>query len=334
MKKIIFITSFRNLIITEKLINPFELLPGINITNNPIIKRRILSKNILHIIGQIEYDHLMREESIVFCEFDSNDLKGLDTSKYLFLLLVWIKQLFRTAWLIKDHCLECDAAYLIKAESKNSRECSNNFLAQRTLLANGKIEPIALGIKELENWRDLHHRIEQRFYEKDSTEFDFFMEKKYLRSARALHFIHSATTSINLAFRIAHYCSALETLFSTDSAELSHKLSERCAFFLGSFGLDKATVFKDIKAAYGVRSKLTHGDSINKKTIEELPGMSQKIDEYLRKIFVILYVENLFVEHIDSAPDKINHIFTEMIFSGKTFIEAASEYKKINSTEI
>lgn len=244
------------------------------------------------------------------------------------MLLLWIKNLFRTAWVIKDHCLECDAAYLIKDRSHKDREYSNNFLAQRTLLANGNAEPIEFSVKELEIWRDLNHKIEERLHTEGSTEFEFFMEKEYLRSARALHFIHNATTSKNLAFRIAHYCSALETLFSTDASELSHKLSERTAFFLGSFGLDKATVFKDIKTAYGVRSKLTHGDSINKKTIEELPSISQKLDEYLRKIFSILYGDDWLVEHIDSAPQKIDYIFSEMIFNSKTFIEAAHEYNK------
>ncbi|AMK79233.1 MULTISPECIES: HEPN domain-containing protein [Methylomonas] len=327
MKKILFVTSFRNLTISGQLQEPFELLPGINITNNPRIKSKILSRNLFRIIGQIEYDHLTQQESIVFCEFDEQELHELDTAQFLLVLLLWIKNLFRTAWILKDHCMECDAAYLIKDWSQKDREYSNNFLAQRTLLANGEIEPIMFSIEELNNWRDLNHKIEERLHAENSGEFDFFMEKEYLRSARALHFIHSATTSRNLAFRIAHYCSALETLFSTDAAELSHKLSERTAFFLGSFGHDKAKVFKEIKAAYGVRSKLTHGDSINKKTIEQLPHISKTLDEYLRQIFAILYGADWAVEHIDSAPKKIDHIFAEMIFNGKTFIEAANEYQ-------
>lgn len=328
MKKILFITSFRNLVLSDQLQEPFELMPGINITNNPRIKNRILSKNLIGIIGQIEYDYLTQQESIVFCEFDEEQLGGLGTSKFLIVLLLWIKNLFRTAWIMKDHCLECDAAYLIKEKSHKDREYSNNFLAQRTMLSNGEVEPIIFSTNELESWRDLNHKIEERLHAEGSTEFEFFMEKEFLRSARALHFIHNATTSKNLAFRIAHYCSALETLFSTDAAELSHKLSERTAFFLGDFGQNKATVFKDIKSAYGIRSKLTHGDSINKKTIEELPSISKKLDEYLRKIFAILYGEDWVVEHIDSAPQKIDYIFNEMIFNGKNFIEGAREYKK------
>lgn len=106
----------------------------------------------------------------------------------------------------------------------------------------------------------------------------FFMEKGYCRSGRALQFIDNARVSTNTGFKVAHYISAFESLFSTNFAELSHKLSERVAFFLGSHGHSKKEVFQNIKVAYGIRSKLVHGDNLSKSKIQKCPEESQVCD--------------------------------------------------------
>lgn len=328
MKKILFITSFRNINLTQSLEEPFELIPGIKITNNSKIKKKLLTPALFGIIGRIEFDHLNRQQEIVFCEFDDIDLHGHSTARFLLILLLWVKNLFRTAWIIKDNCLECDAAYLLKDRSHKDREYSNNFLAQRTLLANGEAREVFFTVDELVQWRDLNNKVEEYLHKSNSTDMAFFMEKEFQRSGRALQFIQNATTSRNLAFRIAHCCSALEALFSTDSAELSHKLSERVAFFLGTCGYNKAIVFKDIKSCYGIRSKLTHGDSISKKLIEDLPEFSAKLDHYLRIIFQALFDERWLVEHFDAPPAKIDHIFNAIIFEDLSIVEAAASFRK------
>ena len=138
-------------------------------------------------------------------------------------------------------------------------------------------------------------------------------------SIPALQFIKSARTAGNLALRIAPYCSAPETIFLTDSAELSHKLAERTAFLLAEFGYPKGEVFRTIKTAYGIRSKLTHGDTIPARTIEELPTLSSTCDGYLRMIFRSLFGKEWLVSRLDVPPEQIEKLFHDLIFEGKRF---------------
>nr|WP_305462904.1 HEPN domain-containing protein [Photobacterium leiognathi] len=87
---------------------------------------------------------------------------------------------------------------------------------------------------------------------------------------------------------MAHYCSAFESLFSTDNSELTHKLSERVAFFLKDFGFNPVEVFDDLKSFYVIRSKVTHGDSLKTNKEQSLSSLSQRCDNYLRVILNII----------------------------------------------
>jgi hypothetical protein len=139
------------------------------------------------------------------------------------------------------------------------------------------------------------------------------MAKEYSRLGRALEFVSSARTAPNLAFKIANYCSALETLFTTDETELAHKLSERVAFFLGERGYRRASVFFTVKGAYGVRSKLVHGSSIKTGEVEGLPTLSVTCDNYLRAIFNSIFESSDLRRTFDSKNEAIENYFSELI---------------------
>jgi hypothetical protein len=196
-------------------------------------------------------------------------------------------------------------------------ELANNFLAQRPFLANGTTIPTTFSLEDLAYWRELEEKLGNYHVQTNSTDLRLFLEKGYARSGRALQFLDSARSSPNLAFRISHSCSALEALFSTDSMELSHKLSERIAFFLGALGYAKIEVFRNMKAAYGIRSKLTHGDTLHKKTVDGLPEVSAICDQYLRAIIQSLFGEQWLVRHIDVAPELIDRSFESLLLEGR-----------------
>jgi hypothetical protein len=319
MSKTILITTFRNLEVSGLTGDSFELTPGISLTNDSAAKSRLLAARLKPTIGQLEFGHLLKADSLVYGTYADQERPELPNEKFLLALIIIISSLFRTAWLIKDHCLECDAAFLVQ-DIPGGFTCSSNFLAQRTLLASGDAAaPTRFSLQELREWRNLHDKISTYFHQADSSERRFFMERDYCRSARALQFVNSARTSTNLALRVTHYCSALEALFLTDSAELSHKLSERAAFFLGEFGYNRNDVFKNIKAAYSIRSKLTHGDALSKRAIDELPNISVLLDSYLRAIFRALFGAEWLVQTFDGPPDRIEAIFNEGILNGKSF---------------
>src|SRR5260370_20164290 len=107
-----YITSFRNLKITEQITGQIELLPGVNITNDSSVKARFLTPEFAKAAGVIETEHLRAETNMVFGEFESSDMGGMPPDSFLLVILLWIDLLLRNAWLVKDHAMECDAAFL------------------------------------------------------------------------------------------------------------------------------------------------------------------------------------------------------------------------------
>ncbi len=117
-----------------------------------------------------------------------------------------------------------------------------------------------------------------------------------------------------MAYKIANYCAAFETMFTTENMELSHKLAERSAYFVKE-EFDKLTTYKQLKKAYGIRSKLTHGASIEKKLVDELPEISIKTDRILRTAFLKIINDEKLIELFDSSNDRIDAFFESLIFA-------------------
>ncbi|MFC5271590.1 hypothetical protein [Adhaeribacter terreus] len=171
--------------------------------------------------------------------------------------------------------------------------------------------------EEIDNFIGFHDKIESYLYGKSSGSVYFMLNKNFSRIGRALLFVKQAREARNLAYKISNYCSAFETLFSTDSAELSHKLSERVAFFMAN-EFNKIETFKTIKKAYSVRSKLTHGDCLEQKQIDLLGELSTSIDNILRSIFNKILTNESLKETFDSPKNKIDSYFEALIFDEKS----------------
>jgi hypothetical protein len=139
------------------------------------------------------------------------------------------------------------------------------------------------------------------------------LNKNFSRVSRGLLFVNQAREARNLAYKISNYCSALETVFSTDSAELSHKLSERIAYFLQN-DFNKLTTFKLIKKAYSVRSKLTHGDTLDHRQIKVLDEISFEIDVILRFSFNKILKDQNLLTIFDSSNNIIDSYFENLLF--------------------
>jgi hypothetical protein len=292
-----------------------ELLPGVNITNDPRVRKKWLTPEFSTVAGAIEASHLQSESNLVFGEFDTDDIKDLPPNGILLVILSWINGLLESAWFIKEHVMTCDAAFL-RAETPSGVSWSSNFLAVRPSFANGysaKEKVIEMSIEGLKEWSKINDLVNGYLYEKESLPHRFMMEKGYSRSGRALRFVAAARQALDLAFKIANYCSALETLFTTESTELAHKLSERVAFFLGERGHNRRAVFTTVKGAYGIRSKLVHGDTLKPSQIEGLPVLSSQCDVYLREILLEIFNSEILKSIFDSHNEAIEEHFSGLI---------------------
>lgn len=309
-----YLTTFRNLKISDEISGHIELLPGVNITNDPRVRRELLTTEFVTVAGSIEAGHLEQASNIVFGEFEPSQLRGGPPEAFLIAILLWISDLFKNAWLLKDHAMECDAVFL-RAPVGESHGWFTNFLASHPTFANGQRRiDLGMSISELQGWSRKHDQVEQYLNEAQSASWKFMMDKGYSRPGRALQFIHAARSASNIAFKLAHYCSALETLFTTESTELAHKLSERVAFFLSQSGNSLHTIFTTVKAAYNIRSKLVHGDTLKPSQVEQLPALSVICDEYLRTTLNLIFDSEDLKAVFDADNKSLENYFSQLIF--------------------
>jgi hypothetical protein len=315
MKAISYVTCLRKLKLMDQISGHVELLPGVNITNDPVVKRKWLTREFATVAGVIEESHLQSESNLVFGEFDADDFKDLPPDGILLVILSWIDALLESAWIITEHVMTCDAAFL-RSETASEVSWSSNFLAPRPSFSVGYSimeKDIRMTVQNLKEWSRIDDLVNGYLCERKSLSSRFMMEKGYSRSGRALRFVAAARRAPDLAFKIANYCSALETLFTTESTELAHKLSERVAFFLGERGYNRRAVFTTIKSAYGVRSKLVHGDTLKPIQTEGLPLLSSQCDVYLREILREIFSSEKLKNLFDSHNEEIEEYFAGLI---------------------
>jgi len=315
MKAVSYVTCFRKLKLTEPISGYVELLPRVNITNDPVVRKKWLTPEFSTVAGLIEATHLNSESNLVFGEFDANEMKDLPPEGMLLAILSWVNGLFDSAWLIKEHVMVCDAAFM-RVETDSEVRWTSNFLAVRPSFSSGysvKEDDIEMSIEDLREWSRIDDLVGGYLCKKSSLPSRFMMEKGYTRSGIALRFVATARQALDLTFKITNYSSALETLFTTESTELAHKLSERVAFFLGERGYNRRTVFATIKSAYGVRSKLVHGDTLKPSLIEDLSVLSAQCDAYLRAILREIFNSENLKGIFDSKNEAIEDYFSSLI---------------------
>jgi|ERR1017187_1735403 hypothetical protein len=109
------------------------------------------------------------------------------------------------------------------------------------------------------------------------------------RIQRCLNLLDHARTVGDIGLRVVMYVSCLETLFSTDTSELAHKLAERVAWFVGEDKTTRMEVFASMKRVYTVRSKVIHGDVPKKGEGEKLVIEAKSADNLLRKVINKIY---------------------------------------------
>jgi hypothetical protein len=135
------------------------------------------------------------------------------------------------------------------------------------------------------------------------------------RTARVSYFLDSARGDRDVAARIAAYCMCFETLFSTDTAGVSHRVAERTALFVGATGTERRAIYQDMKALYAIRSKLVHGSHIKGTALQSAPELSIRGDDYLRRcIRAILGDQTLLELFSGTNTDAIDHYFIERLF--------------------
>ncbi len=124
------------------------------------------------------------------------------------------------------------------------------------------------------------------------------------RVQRAFDFLSLARLSHLLIMKIALFIPVLECLFSGEQGELTQKVSERVAFYLGKTRDQRYLYFETIKDGYNLRSRYIHGDKLEKKhlKIEFQMDLSKKLDEICRLVLYRIIMDDFidFLQDEDS----------------------------------
>ncbi|SNZ09990.1 hypothetical protein SAMN05421503_1453 [Terribacillus aidingensis] len=321
--KYFYIARLNGLKIEGKLNRGIQVVDNLRISNNKDRIEKKCDDFFKHLVGKLEYDHLF-EGSYVYAEGDYEFDKHNDEAKRMDLLNYFLKvsQVVSSClWLIKDNSISTEQGFLYiygnefikKSVSSNGR--TNNFLN-----ATGNRVETLYTLDELKQGLDINQK---QFNSKDMARLDNaaaadMVTNKATRLERFNNFLDTARTEIYVPNKISTYCTALETLLSTDNQEIGHKIAERLARLLGKDSTERIEIFNFIKLAYGIRSANVHGDKLPKKfrDLNAQYEVSIKLDNYIRKFFtLVLENEELITLYEGDNKEDLNMYYRELIFT-------------------
>lgn len=92
----------------------------------------------------------------------------------------------------------------------------------------------------------------------------------------------------------------LEALFGPESPqEITYRLSQRIALFLGQDAESSQHCFKEAKEGYAWRSKIVHGCRTSKLTPEDSCKITVSVEELVRRAFRKILIDEDLVNHFD-----------------------------------
>ena len=105
--------------------------------------------------------------------------------------------------------------------------------------------------------------------------------------------------AFNVSMRFLQEAIAIETLCSSETTEVTHRIASTCAILLGSALEERRTIYKEARDLYGIRSRLIHGSGKRVK-IEEL----KRIERLSRKLLRRILQDDIFAKYKSRSSQK------------------------------
>lgn len=115
--------------------------------------------------------------------------------------------------------------------------------------------------------------------------------------------------------RLVMFLSVLESLFSTSPQEISHKISERTAFFFEKDSSKRRELYDFIKNIYNIRSKIVHGSQVSRKDIEPPKDKLADLEFFIHRLLQKIFTDNELVEIFSSGNEVREQYFKDLLFS-------------------
>lgn len=306
----------------------------ITVTNLVAFKNGLYSQNLLKSFGTVI--ERKEDEVIAAGQIDltgsiitSTEFEALYFRKFIQCSLL-VDTFVQSLWLVKDNSVcvlgsYCEIEAIKHVNSKGASVMNYN--------TSGKIESTTYNEQEILLAHTIHQALAKIIPKKDYQMFDelpgiismlpkptsqrLILGKTPLNYdhnnqnciERAFMFLHIARNHSYLLYRLAFYVPIFECLFgdSNSKNEITHKVAERIAFYIGETPQERFEYFRSVKDAYNIRSKFIHGDVFGSSSLKTVDDLSPKIDILARKLLlkVILTDSAIFLddkkrnEHLD-----------------------------------
>jgi hypothetical protein len=319
MTKSIFLCAIQGISVKEDLGDGIEIVPHDKNSNYP---RILLTNNLTRIqgystdefqqeIGLLEHRSLFKLAPLVaFSEgkFDESKLRDI---QYLIIHLNLLRTLFYCLWTVKDNSADYDLGFL-HYENKYGKGTASNQFTGRNYNCVGEYSAVTeFNVKEITEANHLLRNYLHILEEKPNPASSISIGKISVSN----YFVQAARNTGDLGLKITNYCSSLETLFTNDTSELSHKLAERVSLFLEKETEKRIGIFRVIKKAYEFRSRVVHGGMFKKEQAENLRTITIRLDEICRRVMYYCYTTNDPDNIFEFPAEKQEEYFLRLIMS-------------------
>lgn len=243
-------------------------------------------------------------------EVDEANIAG-SLNRLLIEDMVALNKLQYNLWVVKDNAAHFDRGWIAAAENLMMPIINNNTWGTRTSCADGSFEAVHFDIEELRNARLISNG---PLLHMGSGQTSTMLTSESLRYSRLSYFVGAGRSTSDVAMKIAQYCSGMEALVSTAQTELSHQVSERVSAVLEPPGEKRIALFKQVKEAYGFRSKAVHGATLKPKDAERLEECARRVDQVCRDLVLAYFdSENGFRAAIEKSEQATTEFFINRV---------------------
>lgn len=300
------------------------------LTNDRDQVGRLLSANFEGLVGKLEMTALRRSNAVIYCVSDYPDLLSAredEIQRILRARTLQVNLFLMSTWLHRDNSVNTQLGFLELPHGDPRPTVSRVDPAVRYAKADGSITETEFTDSEARTVRDLYSKLYSELFSLPSVaegrelgqcvpDQGFVLPEHFNRISRLFHFTQAARATSDLGIKIAGYVTCFEALFCSDSSEMSHKLSERVAYFLGDTPARRLEIFRHVKAAYNIRSKTVHGDTINKKLAERAVSISVTCDDLLRAAWNKILTTSGLMDLFSGSPQALEEYFISLVLGG------------------
>lgn len=312
MKKVNFLTVLDLLTVEGRIDLDVGFEGRLKLTNNVKAVKKLITPKQAQCIGLLEYQHLLSGRPVLYSIRECDD--ELMINDMLLDFLRDVQSFLAEIWMLQDNSVNCQQGFAFWQKPDHA---AVNCLPVYNSDSYGADINLKLSADAIESMVKSPLVLVFAVHEQEIPTQTSLRKSRGRVNVAMVH-LQAARNYRDLGFKISCYCSLFEAIFSVDTVELAHQLSERLAFFIGDTAEERLELYKRTKKAYGVRSKAVHGDVLD-KSISELSELSNHCDQIARKALHKIFSDANRFDLFNSGSNEALHAYLlGLVFSGKS----------------